>query len=171
MGYIDFQELKQTVEIYDCALQLGLELKKTGDAYRCACPACKGSDRSLVVSPDRQVFYCHESNKGGDLISLVAHVKGVSVKEAARLIVSGMKPQKPEETQTRTFEPLTYLEHDHEALAVLGLDTDTAIVLGIGYAKKGMMRGRVAVPIRLEDGKLVGYIGITEAKLPNSWQL
>ena len=31
------------------------------------------------------------------------------------------------------------------------------------------MRGFVAVPIRLEDGTLAGYIGITEATLPPRW--
>jgi hypothetical protein len=34
------------------------------------------------------------------------------------------------------------------------------------------MRGTVAVPIRLEDGTLAGYIGVTEIeKLPPKWQL
>jgi hypothetical protein len=43
---------------------------------------------------------------------------------------------------------------------------------GIGYAGKGLMRGTIAVPIRLEDGTLVGYIGVTEIeKIPSKWQL
>ena len=29
----------------------------------------------------------------------------------------------------------------------------------------------VAVPVRLEDGTLAGYVGITEAKLPKEWHL
>jgi hypothetical protein len=36
-------------------------------------------------------------------------------------------------------------------------------------ANRGIMRGHVAVPIRLQDGTLAGYIGITEAKLPPRW--
>jgi hypothetical protein len=36
--------------------------------------------------------------------------------------------------------------------------------LGIGFANKGLMRGTVVVPIRAEDGTLVGYIGATEAR-------
>jgi len=38
-----------------------------------------------------------------------------------------------------------------------------AQALGIGYAPKGMMKGYVAIPIRLPTGELTGYIGITES--------
>jgi hypothetical protein len=34
-----------------------------------------------------------------------------------------------------------------------------AEAIGIGYCKRGMMKDRVAFPIRLPNGKLVGYIG------------
>jgi hypothetical protein len=50
----------------------------------------------------------------------------------------------------------------------LGLSQETAEALGIGYAPKGMMKGYVAIPIRLE---LTGQIGITEAKLPKEFYL
>jgi len=43
--------------------------------------------------------------------------------------------------------------------------------LGIGYAPKGMMKGYVAIPIRLPTGELTGYIGVTEAKLPKEFHL
>ena len=33
------------------------------------------------------------------------------------------------------------------------------------------MRGTVAIPIRLEDGSIAGYVGVTEAKLPTKWHL
>jgi hypothetical protein len=45
----------------------------------------------------------------------------------------------------------------------LGIDAGTAEALGIGYAGKGMMKGYVAVPVRLPTGELTGYIGITLA--------
>ena len=48
---------------------------------------------------------------------------------------------------------------------------ETAEALGIGYAPKGMMKGYVAIPIRLPTGELTGYIGVTEAKLPKEFDL
>jgi hypothetical protein len=51
----------------------------------------------------------------------------------------------------------------------LGIDASTAAeALGIGYAPKGMMKGYVAVPVRLPTGELTGYIGIVEGKVPKS---
>jgi hypothetical protein len=41
----------------------------------------------------------------------------------------------------------------------------------LGYAPKGMMKGYVAIPIRLPTGGLTGYIGVTEAKLPKEFHL
>jgi hypothetical protein len=38
-----------------------------------------------------------------------------------------------------------------------------------GYAPKGMMKGYVAIPIRLPTGELTGYIGVIEAKIPNEF--
>jgi len=40
-----------------------------------------------------------------------------------------------------------------------------------GYAPKGMMKGYVAIPIRLPTGELTGYIGITEGKVPKEFHL
>jgi len=63
------------------------------------------------------------------------------------------------------------LEFDHVTVEALGLDPDTAETLGIGYARRGLMKGFVAVPVRLPSGELTGYIGITEAKLPKTFHL
>src|ERR1019366_8709017 len=51
------------------------------------------------------------------------------------------------------------------------LSQETAEALGIGYAPKGMMKGYVAIPIRLPTGELTGYIGITEDKVPKEFHL
>jgi hypothetical protein len=74
------------------------------------------------------------------------------------------QPRQRRESKGRQdhFPPLDYLEHDHITVEALGL----AEALGIGYAPKGMMKGYVAIPIRLPTGELTGYIGVTEEKLP-----
>jgi hypothetical protein len=48
---------------------------------------------------------------------------------------------------------------------------ETTEALGIGYAPKGMIKGNVAILIRLPTGELTGYIGITKAKLPKEFHL
>ena len=54
-------------------------------------------------------------------------------------------------------------------MEALGLSQETAEVLGIRYAPKVIMKGYVAIPIRLPTGELTGYIGVTEAKLPKEF--
>jgi hypothetical protein len=63
------------------------------------------------------------------------------------------------------------LEFDHVTVESLGIAADTAQALGIGYAAKGLMKGYVALPIRLSTGELTGYIGITEGKVPKESHL
>jgi hypothetical protein len=59
----------------------------------------------------------------------------------------------------------------HPAVAALGFEPEDAQALGIGYAGRGIMRGLVAIAVRLEDGSLAGYVGVEEiAKLPPRWQ-
>jgi hypothetical protein len=46
-----------------------------------------------------------------------------------------------------------------------------AKALGIGFCSKGVLGGYVAVPLRLPDGTVAGYIGVQEVKLPSRWNL
>lgn len=172
MTYVDFADVKANNPIESAITLLDLKVKRTGDQYRGRCPACDTDDeRALVITPDKDAYFCHTQKRGGDVIALVAHIRGTGMKDAA-LFIAGDKPAPPapEEREAGTLAPLTYLEYEHDAVQALGLDAETAETLGIGYAKKGMMRGHVAVPI-WKDGKLAGYIGIKEAKLPPSWRV
>ncbi len=175
--FIDFDELKARVSLEDAMRLLGLDLKKRGAQYRGTCPACEGStDRALVVTPGRG-FYCFTAKQGGDQIALAAHIKGIPANEAAHFL-SGTVPKekkpanetKPQTSEARGFKELDYLEADHDAVVAFGLDPEDAKRIGVGYAKRGVMRGTVAWPVRLSDGTLIGYIGLTEAVLPGSWR-
>src|SRR6266567_4703088 len=180
MPYVDFADLKTRFTIEKVGELLGLQLKHSGQAFRGPCPACaSGGDRAVVITPAKGVFFCFAAREGGDLIQLAAHIRKCDVKEAAAWLDGGTVPSKkegsrepvsPKGTVPNSLAPLDYIEHDHIAVEALGFTADDAKVLGIGYAPKGIMRGLVAIPVRLENGTLAGYIGITEAKLPPRWQ-
>lgn len=184
-GFIDFGELKLRVNIEQAAQMLGLVMKPAAHQLRGVCPACKGTNRQLVITPAKGAFYCFGASAGGDLIALVAHAKGIAVKEAAAFIAeaagigtgtstvkSTVRQTEPEPTRNeKGLQPLAYLKSEHEAVEAIGFDPAVAKRLGIGYAPKGIMRGTVAVPVRDEHGVLQGYIGITEAKLPADFTL
>jgi DNA primase len=180
--FLDFALIKEQIKIGQVVQMLGLRMKGN-DQLRSACPACrKGGDRALAVNLSRGSYYCFADSHGGDCIGLCAHIRRTGQREAAEEIArhfgvdqperNPKTHQKPAEAPGDGLKPLDYLEHEHPAVETLGFDAETAQALGIGYACKGIMRGLVAVPIRLETGELVGYIGLTEiAKLPPQWKL
>jgi DNA primase len=183
MPYIDFAALKEAVSIEDAVQMLGLQVAKSANQLRGPCPFCKtGGDRALAITPAKNLFYCFGSQSGGDQIQLVAHVRNCKLPEAAELLGKGTvqatvqnstvskehptAPQRPEAANPSGLTPLDYLDAAHPAVEAAGFNQEEARTLGIGFANKGLMRGTVAVPIRDESGKLLGYIGVTEARLP-----
>ena len=173
--FIDFQTLKQEIRIEEAMPLLGLKPAQFSDQMRSPCPACKsGGDRALVITASKNVFYCFASGQGGDLISLTAHIKGIGMKEAAAFLAEHFqKEQPPKPTppvvtvlsnsspkkEKAGLNPLTYLQPEHPAVQALGISPEVAAELGIGYAPKGIMRGRIAIPIYDLNGVLKAYCG------------
>jgi len=171
MAYVDFAALKERVTIESVVAPLGLALKERNGQWRGRCPACKtGGDRALVVTPVKRAFYCFGGHTGGDVIALVAHIHGSSMKEAAAFLADdGGEGKRTAETTTvpeertkeaaRSLQPLSYLQPEHEGVQKLGVSVETCRVFGAGYAPKGIMRGRLAIPVHDWEGTLVAYCG------------
>ena len=177
-NYIDFQELKASLRIENVMRDLKLDMRQSGPQFRGQCPLCRtGGDRALAIHSEKQTFYCFPGKVGGDVIALVSHVKGTSTREAAEFLAGQHRP-KPEPAPNTSPSPppqgmaeLDYLESEHPAVDAIGFPTEVAAAVGLGYASKGVMRGLVAVPLRLPDGTLIGYLGLDQARLPSKWQL
>jgi phage/plasmid primase-like uncharacterized protein len=188
--FIDFAAIKEAFSMKDAIAMLDLEGRWKNNQWRGECPV-HGGDRGLVISPqqgDFGAFNCNKFGKGGwDSISLVAHVNECSQYEAAKMIHEQIGtstgtskgtdtsrstvPETQEAKETQKLRPLAHLIFDHETVAKFGLSPTTAEELGIGYAKKGIMAGRVVWPL-YRDGELAGYIGYSpnhrNFKLPNN---
>ena len=54
---------------------------------------------------------------------------------------------------------LRHLDPKHPYLADRGFDAETVGHFGLGHCRKGLMRDRIAIPIRDEQGRLVAYGG------------
>ena len=54
---------------------------------------------------------------------------------------------------------LEKLEREHAYLSERGLSLETIVDFGAGYCSKGMMAGRIAIPIHNLDGEVVAYAG------------
>ncbi len=195
--YLDFQAIKRSYSIDEIMSMTGLPFKKDGKSYRCECPVHGGGKRGLVVSPNENdekgdvgVFYCFGEKAGGDRVALLAHVRDSKpyavFKELAERRPSApeklpnssrMEPTVPEEKEggsspERGFRELPYIEPAHPSVQALGFPPEIAAALGLGYAPRGHHKQRVAVPLRLADGRLVGYISLGgDVLLPPKWHL
>lgn len=193
---IDFNDLKSRLSVLDVAEFLNLTLKQEGNTYRSACPACNaGGPRAIELFSDTNTFKCYPSDKkGGDIIGLVAHVKGIGVRQAGEELAAHFggkeyqrqtrqqpapaqakpapqqQPVKGTEKQTG-LAPIAHLDPKHEMVKTVGFDPEAAEKLGVGYAAKGILKGTVGVPVRTASGVLVGYLGLTTAKFPKAWKL
>jgi DNA primase len=181
MTYVDFAELKKSVPIDRVFSLLNLKLRQHGDQWRGACPIChQGGERALVVTVAKGCFYCFSHGKGGDMIALVAETRGIAPREAATLIAQhtgALRDTVPPSPTSKegtgqsgapgsppaapALKPLEYLIPDHDTLASLAIAPETFITFGAGYAPKGIIRGRLAMPIHDRSGALLAYCGRT----------
>jgi DNA primase len=73
------------------------------------------------------------------------------------------KPSEPEDATSGPNKPLKFrlekLERSHAYLTGRGLTTETLVDFGAGYCAKGMMAGRIAIPIHNLNGEVVAYAG------------
>jgi DNA primase len=82
--FIDFEALKTRVKIEQTIPLRGLRMRQHGDQYRGPCPVCRqDGDRALAINSGLESYYCFPQRKGGDLIALFAHIRGMKQKDAA----------------------------------------------------------------------------------------
>lgn len=166
MTSVDFALLKRELSIEQVAAWLRLETVNDHQQLRCPCPVNGGGKRALVITPKRGVFYCFapKCQTGGDLIALVAHCRQIATREAALEIQKAFRSRS--EPPQNLENVADYLQPEHDAVQRLGLSPETAAALGIGFAGRGTMKGRVLIPLRTADGALVGYAGFAAALDP-----
>ena len=103
------------------------------------------------------------------MITLASLVRGCTPREAAEFLAekSGLitpatnsSNSSPQPTLVEgKLKPLDYLQAEHEAVQTLGVSLETATHFGAGFAPKGIMRGRLAIPLHDSSGILLAYCG------------
>jgi len=84
----------------------------------------------------------------------------VSQKTTPKAAVPEHQPEHQEEGGNAPLERgLQNLNQDHPYLFERGLTVETIKTFGLGYCTRGIMRGRIAIPIHDAAGKLVAYAG------------
>ena len=140
-----------------------VRLKKTGKDFSGLCPFHQEKTPSFTVSPIKQIFYCFGCGKGGDVYNFVMDMEKCEFPEAVKVVaekcgiaVPRQKERSPEErkenqqrsvlvemhreAQTFFVKQLEGTLEGKAAWAYLedrGLDKDTIMRFGIGYAPSG----------------------------------
>lgn len=185
-SFVDFGALKEKITIEQVLIMLDLKVKKCGNGqFRGCCPIHQGSnDRQFVATPGKNLWICFGGCGGGDIVALVAKVRGVKANEAAALIdrhfgnqLSGNQsvtengsvtrggnrsvPQKPQEPRRREFDAAAYaarLQPEHAALEPLQLDVEILQKWKAGFCPSGINAGRLALPVAERNGTVIAYI-------------
>jgi DNA primase len=145
------------------------------------CPFHPETRPSLHVSLAKNVWHCFGCGRKGGVLEFVMEMEKVSLKEAglklvewfsldeegerlpvaAKLQTGPIEKETPPEAQTDN-PPLKFslkVDPGHPYLKERGLSKETIKEFGLGFASKGMMQGRIAIPIHNEKGELVAYAG------------
>ena len=79
------EEIKSRMDIYEVVSDF-IRLKKSGSSYKGLSPFTNEKTPSFMVSPSKEIFKCFSSGKGGDAISFLQEVDGLSYVEALRYL-------------------------------------------------------------------------------------
>jgi len=179
--WVSFAEIKSRVTLAQVLRSYQVDwLRGSGlGQYRGRCPIHRGQGREAFhVHLERGVFHCFACGAGGNVLDLVAAMEGCSIREAALRLqgsqaaagmaagtACGPAGRKLVTKKRAGNAPLGFsLEVDrrHPYLARRGIDGATASHFGVGYfSGRGLMRGRIAIPIHDDQGRLVAYCGRT----------
>lgn len=79
------QQIKDTLNIVDVVSPY-VKLTKAGKYYRGLSPFNKEKSPSFFVTPDRGLYHCFSSGKGGDMFTFIQEVEGVDFKGALKIL-------------------------------------------------------------------------------------
>ncbi len=77
--------IKQRLSIVDVVGSY-VALQKAGKSYKAKSPFTNERTPSFYVSPDRGMYYCFSSGKGGDMFTFIEEMEGVDFKGALKIL-------------------------------------------------------------------------------------
>ena len=147
----------------------------------------KRKSKSFSVNLAKGIFQCFGCQAKGNVLDFAAMMEGLDPNDGEQLRRAGIllqerylgdaSSEKPaavvrEAPTTKLAEPegeqiinaplgfvLKSIDAQHEYLKQRGLNGETVAHFGIGYCDKGLMKGRIVIPLHSAAGELVGYAG------------
>jgi len=189
MTWVNFRELREKLDFREVLTHYGVKINAKNHVQHhgpCPLPAHEGPRRSSSFSAnfDKRIWRCFGCNRQGNLIDWVCHMENLDpsnpgdVRKAALILANRYsitsdrptpkakpKENRPETAASRAIvnAPLDFtlkgLDPEHPYLNAKGFANETIGQFELGYASRGLMQGRIAIPLRNLEGQLIGYAG------------
>ncbi|MDD5527627.1 MAG: DNA primase [Patescibacteria group bacterium] len=99
------EEIKSRLDIVDVIREYVPNLKAVGVNFSALSPFKREKTPSFIVSPEKQIWHCFSTDKGGDVFSFIMEMEGVTFVEALRILAPKagvqLKRENPEITSKR----------------------------------------------------------------------
>jgi DNA primase len=182
--WINFKELRSKLRFSEVLKHYQLRLNVKGNRANGYCPLPthqgKRSSPSFSVDLERGIWQCFGCHAKGNILDFASRMEGFNPEDPKQLreaalkirdmfrIGDGPQPKRQAEKPSASqkvlinapmdFE-LRTLDPDHPYLKERGFNDETIRHFGLGYCNRGMLKGRVAIPLYDSIGRLVGYAG------------
>lgn len=180
---INFGTLKQQASFQIILDRYGFTGHRSGRRHFILCPLHKEREASCLIDHAHNRFHCFGCGEGGSILDFVARLEHCTIRQAAEIIAEcchlaaeddrAANPEAatagtaagdsaPPAAEAATNVPLPrplQLDPSHPYLAERGVRPDIIEQFGLGYCGRGIMRGRIAIPIHDEAGRLIAYAG------------
>lgn len=122
----EIERIKSEVSLVRLAEVAGVKLTKRGKDYRGCCPFHDDKTPSFIITADKNLWNCLGAcGEGGDVISFVRKVEGVSFRHAVELLRDGYAPTATGTVVKKaTVQKLDAFERDESDAAMLTRVTD-----------------------------------------------
>lgn len=186
--WINFKELRAKLVFEEVLGHYKVTIQRKGDQHHGFCPLPnhqgKGNSPSFSANLTRGIFHCFGCGAKGNVLEFAAYMSGVNPEDGDALRTVALELQQrflpggtsrapkalihlPPTAQTspeiRTNVPLDFelkdLDASHPYVASRGISSEIARHFGIGFCSRGVLKGRLAVPLRNQTGQLLGYSG------------
>jgi DNA primase len=183
----NFRELKRDASFETVCTHYHIVLVGRGDQRSALCPFHNETKPSLKINLGKKIFHCFGCEAKGNILDFVARMEHeTNLAKAAealaricaipatattgtRTVAASVKSLPPEQTVSvetpvnRVVNPpLTFtlkLQSNHSYLDARGVTPADREAFGLGYCDRGMMKGRICIPVHNERGELVAYAG------------
>lgn len=185
--FIDFRALRAQLDFARVLALYGVNTVAVRDqqlSAHCPFPSHLGVRAKPSFSADlsRGIWRCFGCKTSGNVLDFAVRMEGREPKDGAavreialklqRLLSqpftdsaepAGIEEEQPPTRQIIVNGPLGFtlkdLNPEHDAVRELGLEPGTIAHFGLGYCARGLLKGRVAIPLHDPHGQLIGYAG------------